>query len=67
MMASNDRITQPLKSPKPETADRGTVRLGSGSITASFPPLRMPKAETVDRGTVRLGSGSITAGFPARR
>ena len=30
----------PLWQPKPETADRGTVRLGSGNITAGFPPLR---------------------------
>ena len=30
----------PLGLPKPEIADRGTVRLGSGSITAAFPPLR---------------------------
>ena len=29
-----------LRQPKPEIADRGTVRLGSGSITAAFPPLR---------------------------
>jgi hypothetical protein len=30
----------PLRQPKPETADRGTLRLGSGMITAGFPPLR---------------------------
>ena len=29
----------PLRQPKPEIADRGAVRLGSGSITAPFPPL----------------------------
>ena len=29
-----------LRGPKPEIADRGTLRLGSGSITAAFPPLR---------------------------
>jgi hypothetical protein len=28
----------PLRQPKPETADRGTVRLGDGMITAAFPP-----------------------------
>ena len=30
----------PLQQPKPEIADRGAVRLGSGCITAAFPPLR---------------------------
>ena len=30
----------PLRAPKPETADPGTVRLGSGCITAGFPPPR---------------------------
>jgi hypothetical protein len=29
-----------LRQPRPETADRGTVRLGDGNITAAFPPLR---------------------------
>jgi hypothetical protein len=57
----------PLRQPKPETADTGTVRLGSGNITAGFPPLRQPKPETADTGTVRLGSGNITAGFPPLR
>lgn len=66
-MALIDRNTQTLTPPKPEIADRGTVRLGSGSIAAGFPPLKMPKPETADRGTVRLGSGSITAAFPVRR
>jgi hypothetical protein len=28
----------PLRLPKPEIADRGTVRLGSGMITAGFAP-----------------------------
>lgn len=32
-----------LSAPKPEIADRGTVRLGSGCITATFPPLRRPQ------------------------
>jgi hypothetical protein len=30
----------PLRQPKSEIADPGTVRLGSGCITAAFPPLR---------------------------
>jgi hypothetical protein len=30
----------PLQQPKPETADRGTVRLGDSCITAAFPPHR---------------------------
>ena len=30
----------PLRQPKPETADHGTVRLGSGMITAGFPAHR---------------------------
>ena len=57
----------PLRQPKPEIADRGTVRLGSCCITAGFPPLRQPKPEIADRGTVRLGSCCITAGFPPLR
>ena len=57
----------PLRQPKPETADPGTVRLGDGNITAGFPPLRQPKPETADPGTVRLGDGNITAGFPPLR
>ena len=60
-------IAQEVKVPKPETADRGAVRLGAGCITAAFPPLRQPKPETADRGTVRLGAGCITAGFPLHR
>ncbi len=55
-----------LQSPKPEIADRGTVRLGSCGITASFPALRLPEPKIADRGTVRLGSCGITANFPAR-
>ncbi|MGC2411386.1 MAG: hypothetical protein WA459_01645 [Stellaceae bacterium] len=65
-MTTTERNTQALQLPKPEIADRGTVRLGSGLITASFPPLKPPKPEIADRGTVRLGSGLITASFPAR-
>ena len=30
----------PLRQPKPEIADRGTVRLGDACITAVFPPRR---------------------------
>jgi hypothetical protein len=56
-----------LRRPTPEIADRGAVRLGSGSITTGFPPLRRPTPEIADRGAVRLGSGSITARFPLRR
>ena len=56
-----------LCQPKPEIADRGTVRLGDGCITAEFPPLRQPRPEIADRGTVRLGDGCITAEFPSRR
>jgi hypothetical protein len=29
-----------LRQPEPETADRGTVRLGDSCITAVFPPHR---------------------------
>ena len=29
-----------LRQPKPEIADRGTVRLGDANITAEFPPHR---------------------------
>ena len=30
----------PLREPKPEIADRGTVRLGSACITTGFSPRR---------------------------
>ena len=30
----------PLRQPRPETTDRGTVRLGESCITAKFPPRR---------------------------
>jgi hypothetical protein len=30
----------PLRQPKPEIADRGTVRLGDANITAEFPSRR---------------------------
>jgi hypothetical protein len=44
-MNSIDRLTDglitagfpPLRQPKPEIADRGTLRLGSSCITAGFP------------------------------
>ena len=47
-MNSTERLTRglitlgfpPLHQPKPETVDRGTVRLGDGCITAAFPPRR---------------------------
>ena len=57
----------PLREPKPEIADRGTLRLGDACITAAFPPLRQPKPEIADRGTVRLGEACITAEFALRR
>jgi hypothetical protein len=57
----------PLRQPKPETTDRGTVRLGDACITAEFPPLRLPRPEIADRGTVRLGDACITAEFPPHR
>jgi hypothetical protein len=57
----------PLRQPRPEIADHGTVRLGDGCITAEFPPLRQPRPEIADHGTVRLGDGCITAEFPPRR
>ena len=63
-MTTTERKTPTLQPPKPEIADRGTVRLGSGCITASFPPLQRPQPEIVDRGSVRLGSGNITANLP---
>jgi hypothetical protein len=53
-----------LGCPTPEVADLGTVRLGSGSISAAFPPLRLPSPATADRGAVRLGSGSIFGSLP---
>ena len=66
-MSSSKRNTPALQPPKPEVVDRGSVRLGSGIITAEFPPLKRPTPEIADRGTVRLGSGIITTGFPPRR
>jgi len=65
-MTTTEGTTPALQLPKPEIADRGTVRLGSCGITASFPALQPPKPEIADRGTVRLGSCGITANFPAR-
>ena len=57
----------PLRQPKPEIADRGTVRRGDSCIAAEFPPLRQPKPEIAHRGTVRLGDSCITAEFPPLR
>ena len=47
-MNSTERLTcgltttgfPPLRRPRPETTDRGMVRLGDGCITAEFPPRR---------------------------
>jgi hypothetical protein len=64
MRTPTEKRMPPLKAPTPEIADRGTIRLGNGSITAEFPPLRRPGPEITDRGTIRLGNGSITAEFP---
>ena len=60
---ADDRMP-PLTAPTVEIQDRGTIRLGNGSITAEFPPVRRPTPEIADRGTIRLGNGSITAEFP---
>jgi len=57
----------PMRQPKPEIADRGTVRLGDACIAADFPPMRQPKPEIADRGTVRLGDACIAAQFPTAR
>ena len=54
-----------LQLPGPEIADRGTVRLGSGCISATFPSLRLPSTEVADRGTVRFVNGSIGGHCPA--
>jgi len=61
---TTERNTPALQPQKPEIADRGTVRLGGGVITAEFPSLQPPKPEIADRGTMRLGGGVITAEFP---
>ena len=61
---TTERNTPKPQLPKPEIADRGTVRLGAGIITAELPPLKRPDPEIADRGTVRLGAGIITADFP---
>jgi hypothetical protein len=74
-MNSTERLTNgspvtdfpPLRRPQPETADRGTLRLGDACLTAAFPPLRQPKPETADRGTLRLGDACLTAAFPPLR
>ena len=66
-MTTTERKTQALQLPKPEIADRGTVRFGGGIITADFPPLKRPDPEIADRGAMRLGGGIITAEFPFRQ
>ena len=63
-MATFKPETQRVGVPKLEFTDQGTVRLGSGCITAKLPPVRLPRPEIVDRGTVRLGSGCISATLP---
>ena len=44
-MTTTERKTAVLQRPKPEIADRGTVRLGGGIITSEFPPLQPPTPE----------------------
>jgi hypothetical protein len=44
-----------LQLPGPEIADRGTVRLGSGCISATFPPLRLPSSEVATATPCGLG------------
>jgi hypothetical protein len=63
-MATNERRAPAPRLPTTEIIDRGTVRLGSGNISASLPVLKLPTKEIADRGTVRLGSGNISASFP---
>ena len=63
MRKPTDKSMPALKAPTSDIEDRGTIRLGNGSITAEFPPLRRPRPEITDPGTVRLGNGSITAEF----
>ncbi len=43
-MTTTEGTTPVLQRPKPEIADKGTVRLGSCGITASFPALQAAKA-----------------------
>ena len=64
MRKSTEKTMPAVQAPTPRIEDRGTVRLGNGSITAEFPPLKRPGTEIADRGTIRLGNGSITAEFP---
>jgi hypothetical protein len=61
---TTQRKTPALQLPKPEIADRGTVRVGAGVITSELPQLKRPSPEIADRGSVRLGAGVITADFP---
>jgi hypothetical protein len=69
LLTNDSMVTNfpPLRQPKPEIADRGTLRFGDGCVTAEFPPLRQPKPEIADPGTLRFGDGCITAEFPPQR
>jgi len=62
-MTTNEWKVPAPRLPTTEIVDRGTVRLGSGNISASLPELKLPTREIADRGTVRLGSGNISASF----
>jgi hypothetical protein len=58
----------PLRQPKPETADRGTVRLGESCITAEFPRLRPPTREPPNSySSPTYGCGSAAGRMTARR
>jgi len=37
MRKPSDKSLPPVKTPRQEIEDRGTVRLGNGNITAEFP------------------------------
>jgi hypothetical protein len=65
-MSQTRKIAQPLKLslPKPNTADRGSVRLGDAAITGKYPVLRLPSSKTADSGNVRLGVAAITGRYP---
>jgi hypothetical protein len=60
MMALIQEIV--VRLPTEEIADRGTVRLGSGTITGSFAPARETKQNASDG-----KSEQADAGFPALR
>lgn len=61
-MASSECDVRALQLPKAEIADRGTLRFGSGMITAVFPELQ--PSTTADPGAVHFGSGMIASVFP---